>query len=296
METLPAVNMRWRIAMRWSIALFVTALPGVIGTGGRLFGAEAEPIVPDRPIQLFNGTNLSGFYTWLVDTKRADPRGVFSVTNQMIRISGDGLGYLATKQTYRDFHLVLEFKWGTTNWTWGNRVGAARDSGIFLHAVGPDGSSHDGGGAFKPAIECQVMQGSVGDILLIRGDAGGGRIIVPRLTCETSPEQDADGWRWWQRGGQRRTIERWGRVNWSRKDRPWRDVTGFRGDHDVESAQGEWTKVECRCEGRKIEVKVNGVVVNEAFDVFPDHGQILLQCEGSEAFFRRLELRPLRAH
>jgi hypothetical protein len=34
-------------------------------------------------------------------------------------------------------------------------------------------------------------------------------------------------------------------------------------------------------------------VVNQAFALFPASGRILLQCEGSEVFFRRLELLPL---
>jgi hypothetical protein len=34
-------------------------------------------------------------------------------------------------------------------------------------------------------------------------------------------------------------------------------------------------------------------VVNEAFNVFPRADKILLQCEGSEIFFRTLELHPL---
>jgi hypothetical protein len=254
----------------------------------------AEALAPRADTVLFNGTNLTGFYTWLVDAKRADPRGVFSVTNGMIRISGDGLGYLATEREFRQYHLVAEFKWGATNRDWGKRVGAARDSGIFLHATGPDGNSHDGNGAFKAAIECQVMQGSVGDFLLIRGTASDGRLIAPRVTAEVSAEHDGDGWPWWRRGGQRRAIERWGRVNWSGKDRAWKDVTDFRGARDVEGSVGEWTRVECICDNGRIQVKVNGTIVNEVFEVHPDRGQILLQCEGSEVFYRRLELKPRR--
>ena len=34
-------------------------------------------------------------------------------------------------------------------------------------------------------------------------------------------------------------------------------------------------------------------VVNEIYDVFPSAGKILLQCEGSEIYFRRVELLPL---
>lgn len=106
---------------------------------------------------LFNGKNLDGFYTWLVDTKYDDPRRVFSVTNGVLRISGNGLGYLATKNEYSNYVLTAEFKWGAQNWHWGDRVGRARDSGIFLHSAGPDGSSVDGKGAFRAAIESQIF-------------------------------------------------------------------------------------------------------------------------------------------
>jgi hypothetical protein len=242
---------------------------------------------------LFNGTNLAGFHTWLVDSQRADPRRVFTVTNGMIRISGDGLGYLSTEREFADYHLVAEFKWGARNWPWGDRVGKARDSGIFLHSAGPDGNSHDGKGAFMAAIECNLFQGATGDFLLIRGTDADGSLLAPRLTAEVADGRDADGWFTWQRGGKHQTIERWGRLNWSGKSRDWRDTLDFRGPRDAESAPGEWTRVECVCDGARITVKVNGAVVNEAFDVWPRRGKILLQCEGSEVFFRVLELRPV---
>jgi hypothetical protein len=258
-------------------------------------GAQSPAISPtNQVIRLFNGANLAGLYTWLVDAKRADPRGVFSVTNGMIRISGDGLGYLSTESEYRDYCLVVEFKWGRRNWPWGDRVGKARDSGIFLHSFGPDGNSHDGQGAFKAAIECNLFQGATGDFLLIRGTDADGTLLAPRLTAEVAEQRDADGWPYWQRGGRHQTIERWGRLNWFNKDRAWRDTLDFRGARDVENPPGGWTRVECVCDGARIGVHVNGTLVNEAFDVFPTSGKILLQCEGSEIFFRTFELHPLK--
>ncbi len=277
---------------RFCKCISLVALPlSLLGEGSA--AAAENVLVPRQEIHLFNGTNLGGFRTWLVDTRHTDPRRVFTVTNGMIRISGEGLGYLATEREYQDYHLVAEFKWGWTNWHWGDRVGKARDSGIFLHATGPDGNSHDGGGAFMAAIECQVMQGAVGDFLLIRGEAADGSLIAPRVTVEAAAERDADGWWTWQAGGRNQTVARWGRVNWSGKARTWKDQLDFRGPGDVESAGNEWTRVECVCAGGRIQVKVNGTLVNEASEVYPGHGRILLQCEGSEVFFRRLELRPL---
>lgn len=260
--------------------------------------ANAEAPEPVRPanevLRLFNGRNLDGLYPWLVDTKRDDPRRVFTVTNGLIRISGEGLGYLATENEYRDYRLIAEFQWGRTNWPWGERVGKARDSGIFLHATGPDGNSHDGNGAFMAAIECNVFQGATGDLLLIRGNRADGSLIAPRLTAEVGDERDRDGWFTWRKGGRRQTLERWGRLNWFDKDPQWRDALDYRGPRDLEKRYGEWNRIECVSDRGRIRVILNGVAINEVSDAWPQSGKILLQCEGSEIFFRRLELRPLR--
>jgi hypothetical protein len=252
-----------------------------------------ERVTPRGVVELFNGRDFSGLQSWLVDTQREDPRQVFTVTNGMIRISGEGLGYLGTEKAYENYRLVVEYKWGEKNWAWGDRVGKARDSGIFLHSRGPDGNSHDGEGAFKAAIECNIFQGATGDFLLIRGTDAQGELIAPRITSEIAAARDAEGWPFWERGGRRHTIETWGRLNWFGKDRQWRDELDFRGPRDLEKPYGQWNRIECICAGDRITLIVNGVIVNEATAVFPQSGQILLQCEGSEIFFRRFELHPL---
>ncbi len=255
-----------------------------------------ETIAPTKQVRLFNGKDLSGFYVWLVDSKREDPRRVFSVTNGWIRISGEGLGYLSTEKSYKDYRLVAEFKWGQRNYVWGDRIGKARDSGIFLHSMGPDGNSHDGTGAFKAAIECNIFQGAIGDFLLIRGTDSNSSLLAPRIIGEVAAQRDADGWFTWKKGGQRQMIERWGRLNWFGKDPNWRDVLDFRGANDLERLYGKWNRIECVCYGNQIRIFLNGTLVNEAFEVWPSEGKILLQCEGSEIFFRRLELHsPPRA-
>jgi len=260
----------------------------------------SEPIAPDRVIRLFNGRDLSGWTTWLVDTKQEDPRGVYTVRDGMIRISGDGFGYLSTERTYKDYRLIVELKWGTENWR--TRKGMARDSGIFLHSAGPDGASYDRGwgasrrntgseisnGAYKAAIECQVMEGEFGGILLIGGRYADGRDVPVRVDARVAgdapPRFDPSG---------RLEVFRRGWIHWRGRDPGWRDVFGFRGRNDVESLPDELSRIECVCRGDRITVFVNGKRVNEAQNVFPSTGKILLQCEGSEVFFRRVELHPL---
>jgi hypothetical protein len=257
-----------------------------------VLGQEDAVSPREAAIKLFNGKDLEGFTTWLHDSKREDPRHVFSVRDGLLRISGDGFGYLATARAYRDYRLVVEFKWGARNWR--GREKHARDSGIFLHSAGPDGNSFDGQGAFKAAIECQVMQGRVGDLMVIGGKDERGDTLPIRMSVEAAPRRDGQGWVTWKKGGEKVVLERRGRVNWFGIDPDWKDVLDFRGANDVESPRDEWTRVECVCDGDRIAVTVNGVLVNEAFDVFPTRGPILLQAEGSEIFFRTFELHPLK--
>ncbi len=245
----------------------------------------AEPISPaDEVIQLFNGQDLDGFYTWLRDTKYEDPRGVFAVHDGVLHISGDGFGYLATKEEYRDYRLVSEFKWGPR--TWKPREQQTKDSGILLHATGPDGAA----GGWMASIEFQVIEGGVGDFIVIQ--APGSSANSTRVSLGSEVAADRDGESVWKQAGPRRTFTG-GRINWFGRDPDWQDVLGFRGAKDIESPDGEWTRVEIVCRGGRIQNRVNGVLVNEGFAAKPQAGKILVQTECAEIFFRKLELHPL---
>ena len=63
---------------------------------------------------------------------------------------------------------------------------------------------------------------------------------------------------------------------------------------DAEKPRGEWNTVEVVCAGDSITNIVNGVVVNEGNHASVTRGRILLQSEGAEIYFRKVELRPLR--
>ncbi|MCI0683377.1 MAG: DUF1080 domain-containing protein [Gemmataceae bacterium] len=242
----------------------------------------AEPLRPDKPIALFNGKDLAGLTTWLRDAKRADPRQVFTVVDGVLRLSGDGLGYVATARAYRDYHLTVEYKWGKR--TDGGKY--VRNSGILLHAIGPDGGSN---GTWMSSIECQLAQGCVGDLIVIRGKDDRGEVIPVALTSDVALGPDKRPR--WKKGGEKRVFTR-GQLWWNRHDPTFKEYLDTRGKDDVESRLGDWTKVECICRDRTMAVKVNGVDVNQAYDVYPAAGKILLQTEGFEIWFRKFELKP----
>jgi hypothetical protein len=254
---------------------------------------KSEPVTPKQTIQLLNGKDLSKFYTWLTDDRYEDPRGVFTIQDDgILRISGDGFGGLITNKEYANYYLVMEYRWGTK--TWRNRKDRARDSGLLLHCQGPDGNYGSGTkenpSPWMNSIECQVIEGGVGDILVLQGKDEDGNTLKAAVTCEVT--RDRDGEPVWTKGAMKERFER-GRINWYGRDPDWKDVVGFRGDKDVDSPGQKWTKLECFCAGDTLTYRVNGTIVNRATDVIPDHGKILLQTEGAELFVRKLELQPL---
>ena len=92
-------------------------------------------------IQLFNGENLNGWYTFLKGKgKNSDPDKVFTVKNGNIVISGEEFGCITTDEEFENYKTcTVEFKWGER--TFAPRADRARDSGILLHSVGEDGAS-----------------------------------------------------------------------------------------------------------------------------------------------------------
>jgi hypothetical protein len=262
----------------------------VAGLGGR---TAAEPV--KEPIKLFNGKDLTNFYTYLGSPgkgqkpygKNNDPEKVFTVENGMICVSGKVFGGLITEKEYDHYHLIVEFKWGEK--TWAPRAGAARDSGVLLHCVGADGAV---GGVWMESVECQLIEGGTGDFILVKGKN------APSLTVEvvyrdTTYRGKTRKEPYYDSGAPPKNFTG-GRINWYGRDLNWDDVKGFRGKKDVERPLGEWNKLECVCEGGNITNVLNGKIVNRGTNGSHKRGKILFQSEGAEIFFRRIELRPLK--
>jgi hypothetical protein len=238
-------------------------------------------------IHLFNGKDLTNFYTYLAAPngekqklgKNNDPKKVFTVVDGAIRISGEVFGGLITERDYGDYRLIVEFKWGDK--TFKPRESAARDSGILIHCSGEDGSF----GAWMPSIECQMIEGGTGDLLVL-----GNKDHPRRLTSEV---EDRGGQPYYKPGGSVREFKS-GRINWYARDPHWKDVKGFRGEHDLEKPVGEWNHYEIISDGDTITAILNGKTTAMGTKCNVTKGKILFQSEAAEVFFRRIDLKPLK--
>ncbi len=279
------------------LCLALTTAAGTFAADLPKFAAAAHVGVPHEVITLFNGRDLSSFYTWLVDFHREDPHQVFTVVDQVdgapaIRISGQHFGGLYTKQKFANYRLVAEFRWGLA--TWGNRTNATKDSGVLLHCSGRDGNylSKDFNGPWMRSYEFQIIEGGVGDLLVLGGYEPDG--TIQKYFATANVIKDRDGEPCWDAKGAAKVYDT-GRVNWWGRDPDWADKLGYRGRQDVESPGGEWTHMEVVCAGDTLDYFVNGKRVNQATQLSNKSGQLIFQSEGAEIYFRRIELHPLPA-
>ena len=252
------------------------------------FTPFTDPVGPTREngknsdLQLFNGKNLDGWYTFIKDReKNVDPKNVFTVKNGVIRISGEEYGCITTNDEFENYKITVEYKWGEI--THEPRVDKARDSGLLLNSVGEDGGSD---GTWMHSIECQIIEGGTGDFIVV-GD--GSRNFS--ITSPVAPEKQGSSYIY-QPSGNKVTINS-GRINWFARDPGWKDIKGFRGANDREKPVGKWNKIECLVKDREIHIYLNGTLVNHAVDVEPQKGRIQIQSEGAEIFFKRIVLEKL---
>lgn len=178
------------------VAILSIALVGELTWSGEIpaFAKEIPSVQSESPIFAFNGKDLSGFYTFTRYHQYQDPYRVFTVHDGMVHVSGQEPGGFATSDSFSNYHLIVEWKWG--NATWHPRRFMARNSGIMVHCVGPDG---DALASWMESIECQIIEGGTGDLIVVPGKGK-----PPRLTSEV--RIGADGQPYYQKGGEPKTL------------------------------------------------------------------------------------------
>ena len=258
----------------------VSSLGVILALTATVPGAEIPPT--GEPVHLFDGKSMEHFDTFVFGQGfNHDPDGVFRLLDDgTIRVEGMPYGYFITKDEYGDFYLRVEFKWGEA--THGRRENMARDSGILYRAVEVQERAEaatSNGRIWPKSLEFQIMEGGTGDVILLGG-----------------AEMSVNGVR---KGGDRGIqIDRFNKTDLGRKDGwpvHYRAPAGFRDpNNEVEKPHGEWNVLEMVADGDRVKYWVNGTLVMEGSDASLAKGKILFQSEGSELYYRDIELRPLK--
>jgi hypothetical protein len=230
---------------------------------------------------VFNGKNLENWETYIGTAinghedlaEKATPGNVFSVTQledeNVIKISGEVNGALATREKYENYHFHMELKWG-------DKVYGTRNSGLLYHSYGPFGEAI---GTWKNSHELQLMTGNMGD-----------SYRMGETYCEIPVMEKGDGNYQYDPEGNKKTFGKDGVSKIASKSK------------NAEKSIGEWNKIDLYCYGRKSVHVVNGetVMVNfnsgkyENGEVSPlTSGQIQIQSEGGELYLRNVKIRNI---
>lgn len=230
---------------------------------------------------LFNGENIDNWDKYLgtpLDgfddlADAATTEKVFSVVEEdgenLIRITGEVNGSLATRDTFANYHLQLVFKWGEEVYT-------NRNSGLLYHSFGDFGEAL---GTWMVNIECQLMHERLGDTYLMNN-----------TYCETAVNEVEGGFQYAADG----VVQKFSREH---------NGPGIQKGMDVEKPLGEWNTVDLYTVGRTAVHVVNGqtVMVNNNTGTVEENGtikpltsgKIQLQSEGAEMFVKTIRVKPI---
>jgi Domain of Unknown Function (DUF1080) len=244
---------------------------------------------------LFNGKDLRGWDTYVgpaYDTIQkkfiGKPVGLNNDTDRVftvvkvdgkpaLRISGEKFGGISTQQSFENYHLRLEFKWGKLKWH--PKRYAKMDSGLLYHAVGTHGAD---GGFWMRSQEFQIQEGDCGDYWGVAG----GIADVPAIQQSENRfvyTPDAPLLTFKEKGSNGRNCIKY---------------------PDAERPTGEWNSIDLYCVGDTSMHVVNGKVTMVLYNLRQveneketplTKGKIQLQSEGAELFYRNIQLEEISA-
>jgi hypothetical protein len=238
----------------------------------------------ERWVSLFNGRDLSGWYTFLQKhEKDRDPDHVIVIEDGAIHLYKDApegskvvMGYISTQKEYGNYHLRFQYRWGVKKFE--PRFKLKRDAGLYYHLNGPDA-------VWPRGLQFQIQQTDVGDLLALYGFALDTWIDPRTRSDDQATFKDA------LRGGEPRVLGGKG-IGYQKR---------LPGDFEVEG----WNTIEVIAKGDTTVHVLNGHIVNQGQKIrFTDperpgstvpvtRGRIALEIEAAEIYFRSVEIREL---
>lgn len=272
-----------------SIAALAMAWPGA----GRAQPAPAEEVshVPSIPPYagpwepLYNHRDLSEWDFWQDGIGAVDRTKTVTVeAGGMIHIYGPqhtggpwvGLGYIATKREYANYHLRMDVMFGERRYE--PQLLAPRNSGVFYHVHGRDHSIWPNG------VEYQLAEGGMGDAAFLNSRCWPGTPTNYRA--------------WPVQAGVRPTFP----VS---PNPPVLERQSVKRVGDLFERIDSWNTVEILCVGASAAHILNGRIVNSFFEMegrdSVDHrqwrpltkGRIGIQIEAAETMVKNIRIRPL---
>lgn len=226
---------------------------------------------------IFNGKNLDGWYLKIKSGDTALAKKVFAIEDGMIHVFGKGFpkeynlntgandthGLIYTKKSYSKYILRFEYKWGTNI---ANNFGKWQyDAGVYYHVINDR--------VWPIGIEYQIQYNH------LKLENHTGDLIRP-----TGANYD------WYHDEKNKTYLHPNEGGVLEQKRHWlhfgKPIKKFNG------LNNKWNKCEIIVMGDQYAIhKLNGKVVNMAFNLEPGAGIFGFQSETAEIFYKNIEIK-----
>ncbi len=235
--------------------------------------------VPHKSVDLPNERDAKGNFLKPLEFD-TDPLSVFNVIDldgkPVIYVTGQVFGVIQTKDSFENYHIKVNFKWGNKKWP--PRENMVRDAGLLYHICDLPKNNIP----WPAAQESQIQEGDCGDYW----PTGEVFMDIPAIKSDTS--------KFWvyAPGAPFRT------TFYSTKMEERRIIKA----KDHEKAFGKWNTMEVICWGNQSVHLVNGKVVMRLYNSQKNEngkkvpltkGPIALQSEGAEVYYSDVYIKQL---
>lgn len=211
-----------------------------------------------------------------------DPLNVFSMVEMngepVLAISGEIYGGVNTKKEYENYHLSLQFRWGSKKYE--PRLDKPMDSGILYHCQEPQGAFWN---CWMKSQEFQIQEEDCGDYYTIAGTG-----VDIKAIKKSNPGSKWDMYIYDPNGEYKRFK--------TGEDGRCRKIADYGKLED-------WNQIDLVCIGDMAYHIVNGkiaMVLEKSVQYSKDDvatpltkGKIQLQSEGAELYYKNIKIRPV---
>jgi hypothetical protein len=134
--------------------------------------------------------SATDWYAYLKSSnERTDPSKAYEFTQGLVRMYGDNLGYIATKKSYENFELSLEFKWNIEEKY--HRNDAIKNSGV-MYNIPSNSFDH----IWPRGIQFQIKENTTGDFIFLDNITAkvngkivesGASVVSPKFEANENP-------------------------------------------------------------------------------------------------------------
>ena len=137
-----------------------------------------------------HNVSMKDWYAFIkTSNERVEPSNIYEFTDGMVRMYGDNIGYLATKKSFENFELRLEFKWNIEEKF--HRDEAKKNSGVMYNipSISPD---H----IWPKGIQFQIKENTTGDFIFLDNITAkvngklveaGASVVSPKFEANENP-------------------------------------------------------------------------------------------------------------